>query len=90
VADRMVRVVWAKPRRRIGFGVALAGLFVAAALLTGVLSTGSPSAQTVGPNGPDPKLQAITGKVKVGPTFVTNGGGTNFTLYVLAGVAYKF
>jgi len=32
---------------------------------------------------------AITGKVKVGPTFVTNGGGTNFTLYVLAGVAYK-
>ena len=33
---------------------------------------------------------AITGKVKVGPTFVTNGGGTNFTLYVLAGVAYKF
>jgi len=33
---------------------------------------------------------AITGKVKVGPTFVTNGGGTNFTLYVLIGVAYKF
>jgi len=33
---------------------------------------------------------ATTGKVKVGPTFVTNGGGTNFTLYVLAGVAYKF
>jgi len=33
---------------------------------------------------------AITGKGKVGRTFVTNGGGTNFTLYVLAGVAYKF
>ena len=63
MADRMVRVVWAKPRRRIGFGFALAGLFVAAVLLTGVLSTGSPSAQTVGPNGPDPKLQAIAGKV---------------------------
>ena len=63
MADRMVRVVWAKPRRRIGFGIALAGLFVAAVLLTGVLSTGSPSAQTVGPNGPDPKLQAIAGKV---------------------------
>ncbi len=63
MADRMARVVWAKPRRRIGFGVALAGLFVTAVLLTGVLSTGSPSAQTVGPNGPDPKLQAIAGKV---------------------------
>lgn len=33
---------------------------------------------------------AITGKVKVGPTFITNGGGTQFTLYVLVGVAYKF
>ena len=33
---------------------------------------------------------AVTGKVKVGPTFITNGGGTQFTLYVLAGVAYKF
>ena len=33
---------------------------------------------------------ALTGKVKVGPTFITNGGGTQFTLYVLAGVAYKF
>jgi hypothetical protein len=33
---------------------------------------------------------AITGKVKVGPTFITNGGGTQFTLYVLVGAAYKF
>jgi hypothetical protein len=33
---------------------------------------------------------ALTGKVKVGPTFITNGGGTQFTLYVLVGVAYKF
>ncbi len=63
MADRMVRAVWAKPRRRIGFSVALAGLFAAAVLLTVMLSTGSPSAQTVGPNGPDPKLQAIAGKV---------------------------
>ena len=32
----------------------------------------------------------LTGKVKVGPTFITNGGGTQFTLYVLIGAAYKF
>ena len=63
MADRMVRAVWAKPRRRIGFSVALAGLFAAAVLLTVMLSTGSPSAQTVGPNGPGPSLQAIAGKV---------------------------
>jgi beta-glucosidase len=63
VAERVVRVVWAKPRLRIGFGVALAGVFLAAVLLTGVLSTASPSAATVGPRGPDPKLQAIARKV---------------------------
>ena len=40
MADRMVRVVWAEPRRRIGFGVALAGLFAAAVLFTVTLSTG--------------------------------------------------
>ena len=33
---------------------------------------------------------AITGKLKLGPTFITNGGGTQFTLYVLVGAAYKF
>ena len=33
---------------------------------------------------------ALTGKIKLGPTFITKGGGTQFTLYVLAGVAYKF
>jgi hypothetical protein len=33
---------------------------------------------------------ALTGKVKLGPTFITNGGGTQFTLYVLLGAAYKF
>ena len=33
---------------------------------------------------------AITGKVKVGPTFGTNGFPTSFTLYALFGVAYKF
>jgi hypothetical protein len=33
---------------------------------------------------------AITGKIKVGPTFGTNGFPTSFTLYLLGGVAYKF
>ena len=33
---------------------------------------------------------AFTGEIKVGPTFITNSGGTQFTLYVLLGVAYKF
>jgi hypothetical protein len=33
---------------------------------------------------------AVTGKIKLGPTFITNGGGTQFTLYLLAGAAYKF
>jgi hypothetical protein len=34
MADRVARVVWAKPRRRIGFGVGLAALVVAAMLVT--------------------------------------------------------
>ena len=33
---------------------------------------------------------ALTGKLKLGPTFGTNGFPTSFTLYLLAGVAYKF
>ena len=33
---------------------------------------------------------ALTGKIKVGPTFITNNGGTQFTLYALVGLAYKF
>ena len=33
---------------------------------------------------------AITGKLKVGPTFGTNDFPTSFTLYVLVGAAYKF
>jgi hypothetical protein len=34
---------------------------------------------------------AITGKVKVGPTFGTGeASGSAFTLYVLVGIAYKF
>jgi hypothetical protein len=33
---------------------------------------------------------AITGKVKVGPTFGTNNFPTSFTLYALVGAAYRF
>ena len=33
---------------------------------------------------------AVTGKFRLGPTFITNGGGTQFTLYFLVGAAYKF
>lgn len=33
---------------------------------------------------------AVTGKIKVGPTFGTNDFPTSFTLYALIGVAYKF
>jgi hypothetical protein len=33
---------------------------------------------------------AITGKLKVGPTFGTNGFPTSFTLYALFGAAYRF
>ena len=33
---------------------------------------------------------AITGKLKLGPTFGTNGFPTSFTMYLLAGAAYKF
>ena len=37
----------------------------------------------------EPNL-AVTGKIKLGPTFGTNGFPTSFTLYLLAGAAYKF
>lgn len=33
---------------------------------------------------------AVTAKIKMGPTFGTNGFGTAFTLYALVGAAYKF
>jgi hypothetical protein len=33
---------------------------------------------------------AVTGKLKMGPTWRTGGGGSSFTLYALVGAAYKF
>jgi beta-glucosidase len=47
VADRVVRVVWAKPRRRFGFGAGLAAFIVAVALLASGPGTSSPAARTI-------------------------------------------
>lgn len=46
MADRIVRVVWAKPRRRLGFGVGLAAFIVSVSLLASSLSSVSPAART--------------------------------------------
>ena len=63
MADRVARVVWEEPRRRIGFGAGLAAAIVAAVLLTGVLSTGSTSARSLRATGQSAKMSAINGKV---------------------------
>jgi beta-glucosidase len=47
MADRIVHVVWAKPRRRIGFGAGLAVFIVAVVLLASWLSAAAPAARTV-------------------------------------------
>ncbi len=46
MADRVVHIVWAKPRRRIGAGVGLAVFVAAVVLLVGGLSTASSAAPT--------------------------------------------
>jgi beta-glucosidase len=46
MADRIVHVVWAKPRRRIGFGVCSAVFIVAVVLLASTLSAAAPAART--------------------------------------------
>ena len=46
MADRVVHVVWAKPRRRVGAGVGLAVFVAAVALLVSGLSTASNAAST--------------------------------------------
>ena len=63
MADRVARVVWEEPRRRIGFGAGLAAAIVAAVLLTGVLSTSSTSARSLRATGQSAKMSAINGKV---------------------------
>jgi beta-glucosidase len=63
MADRVARVVWAKPRRRLGFGAAVATAIVAAVLLTGLVSTGSTAARTIPRGGQRAKVQAINSNV---------------------------
>jgi beta-glucosidase len=63
MADRVARAVWEKPRRRVGFGVALTAVFAAVVLLTGVLSTATPAARTVRASSDSANLQAISRKV---------------------------
>ncbi len=63
MADRVARVVWEEPRRRIGFGAGLAAATVAAVLLTGVLSTGSTSARSLPATGRAAQASAINREV---------------------------
>jgi beta-glucosidase len=52
MADRIVHVVWAKPRRRFGFGAGLAAFIVAVVLLASWLSAAAPAARTIRHNTP--------------------------------------
>jgi beta-glucosidase len=52
MADRIVHVVWAKPRRRIGFGAGLVFFVVAVVLLASSLSAAAPAARPVLRNTP--------------------------------------
>ena len=52
MADRIVCVVWAEPRRRIGFGAGLAVFISAVVLLASWLSAAAPAARTVRHNTP--------------------------------------
>jgi len=46
MADRIVKVVWAKPRRRVGFGAGLAIFVAVVVLLASWLSAAAPAART--------------------------------------------
>src|ERR1039458_23274 len=52
MADRIVHAVWARPRRRVGFGAGLAVFVVAVVLLASWLSAAAPAARTVRHNTP--------------------------------------
>src|ERR1039458_1733012 len=52
MADRIGAVVWAEPRRRIGFGAGLAVFISAVVLLASWLSAAAPAARTVRHNTP--------------------------------------
>jgi beta-glucosidase len=63
MADRVAHVIWAKPRRRVGFGVGLAVFVAAVVLLASGLSTASPAASTSTASAVAANQQAIAGKV---------------------------
>jgi beta-glucosidase len=63
MADRVARAIWEKPRRRVGFGAALAAVFAGVVLLTGVVSTATPAASSGRTGSESPQLQAISAKV---------------------------
>jgi beta-glucosidase len=63
MADRVAHVIWAKPRRRVGFGVGLAVFVAAVALLASGLSTASPAASTNRASAVAADQQAIASKV---------------------------
>ncbi|MBV9796912.1 MAG: glycoside hydrolase family 3 C-terminal domain-containing protein [Solirubrobacterales bacterium] len=63
MADRVVREVWGKPRRRAGLGMVMAGVLASVALMTGWLSAGSSAAVTVRAAVLAPQQQAINAKV---------------------------
>src|ERR1700691_1378716 len=64
MADRVAHVIWAKPRRRFGFSVGLAAVFiVAAALLASGSTTPSPAARTVRAGVLTADQQSISAKV---------------------------
>lgn len=63
MADRVVRVVWAKPRRRFGFGAGLAVFLAAMALLASGPTTSSPAARTLHARSRTSSHQSIAQKV---------------------------
>jgi beta-glucosidase len=72
MADRIVHVVWAKPRRRIGFGAGLAVFIVAVVLLASWLSATAPAARTVvqlSPQQINAKVDSLISEMRVGEKF---------------------
>ena len=63
MADQIATAVWAKPRRRIAFGLGLAAFVAAVVLLAGALSTVSRAARTSPVAVSAARQQAINGEV---------------------------
>jgi beta-glucosidase len=63
MADRVVRVVWQRPRRRIGFGVAVAAFVAAVVLVASGFSSPSRAARTSPAAAQSARAKAIGAKV---------------------------